>query len=73
MPTRVGDNAGKFLVQAGLVAATEDELGDKIRRSACGLTKRHTEAEKIFGVHGCKLFHQLRQLIKRDNILRCDC
>jgi hypothetical protein len=36
--------------------AAEDELGHKIRRPPGGLTQRHAESEKIFGVH---LFNKL--------------
>jgi hypothetical protein len=38
-------------VQPRLVAAAEDEFGNKIRRAAGCLSQWHAETEKIFGVH----------------------
>jgi hypothetical protein len=52
---RIGDNGRDFLVQPRLVAAAEDEFGNKIRRPPGGFTQRHAEPEKIFGVHSRQL------------------
>ena len=48
---RIGDNGGDFLMQPRLVAAAEDEFGNKIRRPPRGLAERNAQSEKIFGVH----------------------
>jgi len=47
----IGDNGRHFLVQPRLVAAAEDELGDKIRRPPRGLAERDAQTEKIVGVY----------------------
>ena len=54
IPARNADGfatMGDFLVQPRLVAAAEDEFGNKIRRAAGRLSQWHAETEKIFGVH----------------------
>ena len=48
---RIGDDGRDLLVQSRLVAAAEDEFGNKIRRAAGRLSQWHAETEKIFGVH----------------------
>ena len=55
---RIRDNGRDFLVQPRLVAAAEDEFGNKIRRAAGRLSQGHAEPEKIFGVH-CRFNFQL--------------
>jgi hypothetical protein len=48
---RIGDNGGDFLVESRLVAAAENEFGNKIHRPPSRHTQRHTEADKISSVH----------------------
>ena len=45
------DNGRDLRVQPRLVAAAEDETGNKIRRPARRLTQRNSHPQKIFGVH----------------------
>ena len=47
----ISDNGDNLLLQPRLIAAAEDEFGNKIRREASRLSQWHAETEKIFGVH----------------------